>query len=103
MLIFKANENIMYIARDGGPGFAHSGLLAGSSGSCTSIVLPSVPCSDEQSDRLEKSLKVVLKDSRGIISSVLTRTKLFGKNCKCNEDAETLLQSASLCVTILFA
>ena len=59
MLIFKVDENIVYIARDRGPGFAHSGLLTGSSGSCTPVDLPSVPCSDEQSDRLEKSLQVV--------------------------------------------
>ena len=58
-LIFKIDGNILYIARDWGPGFAHSGLLTGSSGSCTPVVLLSVPCFDEQSDRLEKSLKVV--------------------------------------------
>ena len=59
MLVFKVDGNILYIARDRGPGFAHSGLLTGSSGSCTPVVLPSVPCSDEQSDMLEKSLEVV--------------------------------------------
>ena len=53
MLIYKENENIVNIARERGSGLTHSGLLAGSSSSCTHVVLPVVPCSDEQSDRLE--------------------------------------------------
>ena len=59
LLIFKGDENVVYIARDRGPGFAHSGLLSRRGCSCTPVVLPNVPCSDEQSDRLEKSLEVV--------------------------------------------
>ena len=58
-LIFKKDKNVVDIAREWGTGLAHSGLPAGSSGCCTPIVLPSVPYSDEQSDRLEKSLQVV--------------------------------------------
>ena len=60
-LIFKKNKNVVNIARERGSGLAHSGLLAGSSGSCTPIVLLVIPCSDEQSDRLEQSLNLIQK------------------------------------------
>ena len=42
-LIFKKDENILYIARVRGSGLAHSGLLAESSSSCTSVVLTKCP------------------------------------------------------------
>ena len=76
-LIFKENENVVNIARERGSGLAHCGLLAGSSSSCTPVVLPIIPCSDEQSDRLEESLKFVSKGSGGIISSVLVGAKIL--------------------------
>ena len=57
VLIFKIIENVLYIAREGGAGFAHSGLLARAATVVHPKFLPNVPCSDEQSDRLEKSLK----------------------------------------------
>ena len=43
VLIFKIVENVLYIAREGGAGLAHSGLLAGSSNSCTPEVLTECP------------------------------------------------------------
>ena len=61
MLIFKEDKNIVNIATERGSGLAHSGLLAGSSSSGTPIVLPVVPCSEEQSNRLEQSLDLIKK------------------------------------------
>ena len=43
VLIFKQVKNVLYIAREGGAGLAHSGLLAGSSSSCTPEVLTECP------------------------------------------------------------
>ena len=59
LLIFKEDENVVYIARDRGSGFAHSGLLSWKQLQSYTRSIINVPCSDEQSDRLEKSLKVV--------------------------------------------
>ena len=75
-MIFKENENVVNIARERGSGLAHCGLLAGSSSSCTPVVLPIVPCSDKQSDRLEESLKFVSKGSGGINSFAYSEAKL---------------------------
>ena len=43
VLILKGVENVLYTAREGGTGLAHSGLLAGSSNSCTPEVLTECP------------------------------------------------------------